>query len=390
MNNRLLDIGGFDIYDDNLYFYMMSANGIFNMNIKTGKVRYMTSSEKYQFFDGYLYRDVHLENNKIWFAPYGADDILIYDMQLNISKYISVPQLAGHGRKQVKFCGLYDADKQFIMVPAEYPAILKIDKETFKISVIKWEEKLLRAYPDFIKINKYIGITSWNYEVYNKKLYLFAGNISIRYDIETDELDFLQISNERRIYSGLARFEDTFALADRSKGELQIWREEENRILKVYDLGYQGEEAGDDGGPIWVFQINQGIVIAQSKDNFLFFLDYKSKIQKIRLDIDVCGSNENFFVQIKQKQNYLIIPSAGQNKILIVNTDNWMQRCVQMDFDNYKTLKKEIEHETYFIENAMFYQLNDLIRKLYNCEKDDIQIRMKNNYGKSIYMDISQ
>ena len=95
-------------------------------------------------------------------------------------------------------------------------------------------------------------------------------------------------------------------------------------------------------------------------------------------------------MQIKQKQNYLIIPSAGQNKILIVNTDNWMQRCVQMDFDNYKTLKKEIEHETYFIENAMFYQLNDLIRKLYNCEKDDIQIRMKNNYGKSIYMDISQ
>ncbi len=388
MGKRILNIYGFDAGGNSLYFNNQLINAIFHMDIITGEVECIKIPDKYCLVQGSLHKDLHIDNDKIWFAPYAANDILIYDLKLNACEYVDIPRLEGHGRKFVKFCGIQDYGNWFILVPAEYPAILKINKITYEIIVTKWEEELLKRYPDFIKTNQYVGISSWNYEVYNNILYLFAANVSIQYNMESDELNFCEVSHKTKSYAGIARYRDKFAVADRADSELVIWDEAENKILKTYDLGFKGHKAGDDGGPLWVFKISGGIVVVQGKDNFLRFFDDAGEVRKINLDIENRGAGGYFVERIKQIKNDMIIPLEGQNAVLIVNTTDWSIKKIDMKFHGLELLTAKAKGENYIVENNLFYELNDLFDRLKKNENVESETMCAGNIGFQIYQSL--
>lgn len=388
MEEKNIEIYGFDINKDILYFNARDINGIFSMDINTGIIMYEAISEKYQLYNGYLYKDAKINNGKIWFAPYVADDILIYDLESKACKYIEIPKLKGYGRNNVKFCGIYDYGHWFIMIPAEYPAILKVNKETYEIIVVRWEEALLKSYSNSILINKYFGISSWSYEVFDNTLYLFSGNISIKYKMNTDKLNFCQISKEIKYYSGIARYGDVFVLADRYNDELEIWNEEENRILDCYDLGHQGTSVGDDSGAIWLFRAKEGIIIAQAKDDFLRVLNNSGIMLKVKLNISRKNKEGVFYSDVKQKENEIIIPLCQQNGILRVNTDNWFQKYTEMSFNGLIQFKKVVDRNNYIVEDAVFYGLNDLIKRVNQCDISRNDTDKGQNIGRKIYHNV--
>ena len=388
MDKGILNMYGFDMEGNSLYFINQLINAIFHMDIITGKVECMKVLEKYQLFDAFLYRDLYIDGDKIWFVPYAADDILIYHLKSDTCEYINIPKLEGHGRKSVKFCGIYDYGQWFILVPAEYPAILKINKKTYEMIITKWEKELHEKYPDFTKNNQYVGISSWDYEVFNDTLYLFASSISIQYHMESDVLYFCEVCHEKKLYSGVARYGDKFAVADRVDSELEIWDEAENKILRTYGLGYKGCNAEDDGGPLWVYKISSGIVVAQGKDNFLSFFNNVGEVQKIGLGIEKKGIDGYFVNQIKQKNSDMIIPLEGQNAVLIINTKDWSIKKIDMKPFELERLKEKVVNEDYVVENSLFYKLNNLFDGLKKADRIENKTMWADNIGSKIYQSL--
>lgn len=389
MAEIILDIYGFDIEGSSLYFNCQYINAIFHMDIETGKTDCIKVPERYSMNIGSLHYALRIVEDKIWFAPYGADEIMVYDLKSGACEYIGIPRLEGHGRKHVKFCDIYEYGGWLILVPAEYPAILKIDKASYKITVVKWEEELIERYPHFKEDGRYIGISSWNYEVLGNMLHLFASNVSIRYNMDSDELDFCEISNERKSYAGVAGYGDKFALADRYDCELAIWDAAENKILKTIDLEYKGLNAEDDGGPLWVYKVKGGIAIAQGRDDFLRFFDYEGESRKIDLYIGRKDKYGCFINRVRQKGSRLAIPLEGQNAVLIVDTQEWEAKRVRMEICGLDMLKTRVEKEEYIVEsNSPFRGLSDLIGRLKKSEGSKNTIAGGGGIGNKIYQSL--
>lgn len=389
-NRRVIDIFGFDVKDSTLYFSAKHVNGIFCMDVPTGKIEYVTMPEK-NFYNGLLYQDAKIDKNKIWFSPYGADNILIYNLVLDSCEYIDVPKLEGHGRQAVKFYALYDYDEWFILLPVEYPAILKIKKATYEIRIVPWEEKLLKKYPDFLDVNKGLSIAR-DFEVVDENMYLLAENVVIKYDMKTDELSFIQISHEARLYSGIVKYRDGFALVDRINSEFVVWNGEGSKIEKSsIDLGYRGIGEGDDGCPLGLFRVSKGIVIVQANADFLLIVDESGATRKINLNIKKNKAEDFFFTRVKQKGSKLIFPLDGQNIVLMVDTDDWSQQCIEMnliDADFSWLMEKKGKEGKYILENTVYYDMVDFINYIKKNEKyEDIKAK-EHNIGTCIFRSI--
>lgn len=382
-----LDIFGFDVADNVLYFSGRQINAIFSMDLNSGAIKYRTVPEKYHLYDRSLFQDAKISGQKIWFVPYVADSILIYDMIQNTCKYIDIPNMNGHGRSTVKFGGLYDDGGWFVLIPAEYPAILKINKETYDMVVIRWEEELLKKYPDFLKINKSLSIAR-SYEVHEEKLYLLVENVVIKYDMRTDEISFVQMNGDARLYTGIAKYENVFILVERIYSKLVVWNEAYGQVRTTdINLGYRGISAGDDGCPLELFQVNEGIVVVQANANFLLLVNKSDIIRKIYFDIERKQEKDVFFTRVKQIGNRLIFPLDGKNAVLLVNTDDWTQQYVKMDllhFD-FEPVMIELEKELYMLENDFPCTIYNFIETVCRGEKTGIAKAEECNIGESIF-----
>ena len=382
-----IDIFGFDIGGDKLFFCAYEVNGIFQIDMQTGKVKYLTMSEKYDADSGYLYQDAKIDGEKIWFSPYGADNILVYNSTLNVCEYIDVPQIRGNGRDIAKFYGIYDCGKWFVLLPVEYPAILKVDKETYKIAVVHWEDKFVKEYPNFIYINGCLSI-AWDFEIVNEKIFLLAGNTIIKYNVNTDDILFYQIDKQKRMYTGIVSYENKFFLIDRLHSELMMWDEENNHVEKIdIDLGYSGKEAGDDGCPLGLFSVKEGIVIVQAKADYLLLVNKVGMIRKIDLHIKRSRMRTLFFSRVKQCGSELVLPLDGQNKVLLINTNDWTQKCIEMNLENlnFENIRVKIETEDCIMENRVYYGLVNFIDNVKRCREEKNDDDIVYNAGKCIF-----
>lgn len=363
--DRQMNIGGFDVEAGHMYFSTHDMNGIFHMDMTDGKVRYVTMSEKYKAGDMALYQNAIVDNEKVWFAPYSADHILIYDSVSAGCEYIPLPELKGHGRDSVKCYGIYDDEKWMILIPAEYPAIVRVHKETYKTDVIQWEEKLLKTYPDFLKGEMYLA-AAWDFEVVGETMYLLAGNVVMKYNMKTNALSYTRPGGEERNLCGIARFGEKFILVDRMNGACMLWDEAHGRIETMSaDMGYRGLKAKDDGCPLGVYQVRDGIVIIQAKADFLLHIDQSGQFRRRNLLIDKKRSDDYLFSHVRRKGNQFFFPLNRQNSILCVDTDDWSQKIVKMDLSelDLAPVREKMDTEEFISENATCYRLSDFLQK---------------------------
>ena len=387
--NALIDIMGFDITEEYMYFSAQMANGIFRMNMSTGGIEHLIMSEKDKPTDGFLYSDVKLDGKKVWCIPYASKEIMIFDIDTKTCEFISIPKLSGNGRDNVKFNSLYEYEEWFILIPSEYPAIIKVNKKTYEVNFIKWEEKLLQKYPDFYEVNNFLAICA-DFEVVNDSMYLLAENVVIKYDMKSDNFTFIRINKEAKLYCGITRYYDEFILLDRADSELVIWNEESNCIRKLdVNLGYRGLNAQDDGCPLGIFSVNEQIVVVQAKADYLVLLDEKWRVRKIQLNVSGNSRLDLKFERYKFGESKLILPICEKNQIMIVDTRDWSQKL--LDFDTrtleFSSVREKMEEEYIELhENPVYYQLEHFIDhiELKNLNKVYSK-KTQSNIGKQIY-----
>lgn len=368
---KCIDIFGMEMDGNTLYFSARYANGIFKMDMRTGIIEYIMMADRNAITDQDLYQDAMIDDKKLWFTPYSANNIMIYDLVQCTCEYIDIPKASGVGREHVKFCGTYTYMDWMILIPAEYPAILKVNKKTHEVTSVLWQEPLIRAYPHLLKTNRYLAI-AWDFEVVGEWMYLLVQNIVIRYNMNTDEFSFNQVSRDSRMYTGIARYQNGFFLVDRMYSECLIWDEKNNTTEKIeIDLGYRGMENKEDGCPIGIIPVNKEIAIVQANADYILVVNEERKVQSISLEIGQNAQKKTALGRVKHSKEMLLIALDKRNQVLIVDMQDWSQRCITMDLEqlDFTPIRAKLEDKPYFIENEVYYQLTDFINHLENCPK---------------------
>lgn len=389
MNKFVMDVKGFTIAGEDVYFCTYRANGVFKFNISTGKVDYVTMTDTVKPIDCNLYADIKLVGTKLWFVPcYTVNDIFVYDIVSGEKEYISVP-MTESDKQSDRFGAVYEYKEWLIFTPLCYPAIVKINKENHEMKLISWKEPLLKAVPDFLEVNK-IAVVYYDFEVLDNTMYLLAENVVIKYNMETDEVSFVKICDEPRVYCGIVYYNNAFILVDRLYSEVVRWNETDGSIQKIEtDLGFLGEELQDPGYPFGACKIENQVVLMQQFADYLLLINSDWKINRIPLNIGEYKRTDVKFQQYKLIEGKLYMPLFNKNAILIVDTSDWSQKVVEFGLEQieFEEVYKRIEQEMPIInEGILYYQLEKFLQGIKMREFDNLkEVEVQGKVGMKIY-----
>lgn len=388
MSDFVMDMKGFKVVKNDIYFCTYRANGIFKLNIPTRKVEYVTLTDTVKPTDKNLYVDIGVDGTKLWFIPcVSVDDILVYDIVDKEKKYVSIPMKEGDEKKS-RFGAVYDYKEWFVFVPMLYPAILKINKETFEMQCVPWKERLLEMFPEFLQVNQMALVFS-DFEVVDETMYLLAENVVIKYNMETDEISFHRICDEARMYTGIAHYNEEFILVDRFYSELIRWNDKDGSVNKIEaDLGFLGEKWQDSGYSFGLCKVDNQIVVIQERADYLLLINSEWEVYRLPLEIGVYKRTDTKFQQYKLADGKLYMPLFGKNAILIVDTSDWSQEIVEFDLSQLDLLEayKRIEQEVPAInEGILYYQLEDFLQGVIERDFSREKLELQDNVGTKIY-----
>lgn len=144
-------IGFHDFYSDGEYIWVASnnCNGLFKININSMETEYMGSFPDENLKGLHLYRSLTKVGSKLYFTPFMAENIGVYDLDTN--KFCAGPELRD---KDIPF--KFERSVVFndciYFLPQRYNAIVKYEIKTNKISYIdeymsEFTEKSSEKYP---------------------------------------------------------------------------------------------------------------------------------------------------------------------------------------------------------------------------------------------------
>lgn len=185
--------------DDVIYATSMESNGLFVINMD-GKAILKAIFPREKAYKRFLFSDCVCYNNKLIFAPDSAEKIYIYDLDTNQFKIIdfNLNIKIDNYNETFKFSKIVEGDEAFYFLPATYPYIVKMDKDTLEVKYIPVEKEGAKFWFRKQCINKNGGI------------YLVSINSPyvLRFDLNTEKINWIQFSNNETGGMSLCLIED--------------------------------------------------------------------------------------------------------------------------------------------------------------------------------------
>lgn len=368
MEMRLI-IRGIRKHENVLYLIPGLLNGIIQIDLITYKTQYIDICQKKQMVGQDLLEDILVSENLVWCSPCMENQITVYDSSNGGFSFFPLPKLKERGRNLYRCGHMLDMGKNIIMLPSEYPGILKISKSDFNIEAIEWKEGLYQQ--DKGDLTQFA--LAKEYEIVDDTIYLLDANYILKYNQENNNIRYIKLCSEYKNFTGIVRFQDKFILLDRFHAELYEWTEETGNLKKIdIDLGFRGldtEKEEGDGCPVGLVRAKDRIIILLAASQYLYLLNEEYRIEKIALameNIEKFESKWHYRCYEFDGRN-LYLPICYENKILIIDTDTWNQKCVQINLSENAVediFTYAMTADKPMTENNMFYSLERFINRL--------------------------
>ena len=171
-----------DIVEENgtIWMSIMGMNGLVEVDISTWKIKVLCKFEKENNTLYNLYSSIVKVKNKIILIPCAAERIAIYELSTKSMVYLKIRDVQNNRNeiydKNAKFWKYYVDGDDVYLLGHYYPAIIKINTDTYKINVfeIKEEEEIengrrremnCKYVLQYIYKNRYIGLYSLKNEI---------------------------------------------------------------------------------------------------------------------------------------------------------------------------------------------------------------------------------
>lgn len=189
---------------DKIWFASREINGLFQIDRKEGQLIYLGDfpEEESDYKD--LYGKCIIVGEKIYFAPYNANHMAIYDMKKKSFNKISIKK-RGRG-----FLAIIFYKENIILLPSnKLNNIIKISVSTNQIEYIElWKNEL--------DINELNGMVFWDYCIKENVIYapIISGKGKIlKYEIENNKISYINTEVEQN-FKCICCNEDFFYLTN--------------------------------------------------------------------------------------------------------------------------------------------------------------------------------
>lgn len=134
-NDNYIEIGIEDLYDDGeyLWFSATNFNGLFKMDKRNMEPIFVGSFPNELFIGQRLYVGIAECNDKLYFSPFSAHEIAVYDMKKDEFKKINIDKRLIEN-DDCKFYSAITYKNNVIFIPYSYNAILCLDTDKGKLT----------------------------------------------------------------------------------------------------------------------------------------------------------------------------------------------------------------------------------------------------------------
>ena len=257
--------------NDKLIFVARDMNLVCSVNLETKETEVIGSIPQENMFGYRLGAKIILWKQKLIFVPLSADKIWIYCLE---TKSWNGMRIRKRSEDEMS-CKAFQATlyKDFLFMFAySYPSIIKIDLEERKVTYFD------NIFSDIKKEYGTTGICYFHcdYAQKNSDIYLASchGNFVLKFDVATDNYEWMEVGSKGNKYSGIAWDGEYFWLAPRQSTAIVRWDGKDG--VKEYELPKEIKEM--QGLFLGGVAVNNQIVFPGNKNKKTLIFSEEGKV----------------------------------------------------------------------------------------------------------------
>lgn len=274
MNNECeLTFVAIAIKDNVGYASDYDKNGLFEVDMKTGKCEFLDIFEEQPIQKKRLHSCAKWIEDKIYFIPDSANKIAVYNLNNRKLESISIPKpnenLYTFYKKNYNFIDALEYKGYLWLLPCTYPGVLKLDIQTNEIEIINgWINDIEYYFRAKICLQ-------------NNKIIIpnGIGNEVFIFDLETEKGKIINIGSQNNGNMCVRKIRDKYWFAPRSPGAIISWNIVTNEIKE-----YENYPEDFEMGKITfsnIYSYREDIVFSPANANKgLVFSKEKLKVEK--------------------------------------------------------------------------------------------------------------
>jgi len=318
-----------EIFCDDGKYYWFSAfeiNALFRMDKNTNQIDFIGCFPDEKTLGRRLFYQTTCQNRKIYFAPFGANHLAIYDIDANSFSSVPIPQPKDYPfgndiyLRALKFVFIISFDKWIFLLPGAYPAILRYDTESGKIDYLDDFIPLIQssiAPSSSLLFNRCCNIDN----------YLFAtsatGNFVLAFNMKTCKSELYEVGNKNNTYSAICHLDGYLWLMPRITGPIVKWKPRTTtfeefsdlpRDFKGGDFNFSFTELLHARGYLWAFPTGANMVLKIDPSN-----GKAEKAEIFQQECKVCNNLGIPRFTMAHLDGDTIIAQSGRNKLVTYN-----------------------------------------------------------------------
>lgn len=229
----LLDFEAIAMVEEQMGFAVSyDFNALFKVNLDSGCCDYITIIPDEDLEGKRLYTYAVYINDKVYFVPYSANEIAVYNVKINQIYKLELEEKDSvqynSYKKNAKFSCAFLNNKYIYMLPATYPAIIKINVETDEIVY----------YSDWVGTQEYLFRKS--FVLSDDKIFVSSSinNNILEFDLKADQGVWHHIGHKNRGSWGIVKYQDNIWLSPQKQGPIIKWNPITGEYMEYTDFPF--------------------------------------------------------------------------------------------------------------------------------------------------------
>ena len=356
------------IIQEKIWFCARNFNSLFCMDMITKKVELVGIFPNEPYNQEILYTSMKLVGEKIYFIPYHAKTIAVYDIIKKQFSNIDIEQrYISNLSLPLLFSGVEKYKNYLFILPLFAKAILKLNTDTQEIEYISnWiediKDKVFNERDIFFKRQAIIQE--------NKLLVPFSNvNAVLELNCDTLESNIYMLGREEQGYSGISYDGKDFWLTPRASGDLTIWNYNSNNIRVIKMCKEKINPYAFVGA---LFFENQVMVFPEMEEEYVL----ENSIKTIKIQ-------RGLYSFIKEENNNIIYYDRVKNILTIINKKDKNKEEIEFILDSSLINLKQMVEEKGLVEEQEEVNLKSFLSLV--VRKDSEMFQEEGKKGKDIY-----
>lgn len=225
-------------YNEKIYVLTRDTQTLFEYSAESGKMKLCGAVGNKE---NQLFISMALCKNKIYIAPYGTDELCVYDIQTEDFQHISLKS-SGKGLNKNHYQLCFSYHERIYLLGGMDTATVCVDPRTNDLKDIsQWQLdfKSKYGYETGVNVHSDVCIVDDCFWVA-----LIADNVLLQYNMKTGEYEFWNVGSKKMRY-GTVSFDGEFFWLSGNKAVIVRWEREKNEV-REFDNFPSGFQSGYD------------------------------------------------------------------------------------------------------------------------------------------------